>query len=109
METEIREIGLYHVLIVFEKIDLYNVSEFKKIFFDMTNGQYTHVAVELRGNSRDMSSSVIGALISGQKKMTASKGKLVILSPTEHILNLFHMAGLKDFFTIVDDSKQLIF
>ena len=109
MEFETREIGLYQVLIVHDKIDLYNVSEFKRVFFDMTNGSFTHVAVELRGNSHDMSSSVIGSLISGQKKMTACKGKLVIISPSEHVINLLYMAGLKDFFTIVEDMEQLIF
>jgi len=109
MEFEKREIGLYQVLIVHEKIDLYNVSEFKREFFSLTDGKHNNVAVELRGNSIDMSSSVIGALISGQKKMTACRGKLVLISPSEHVLNLFYMAGLKDFFTIVEDKEQLIF
>ena len=108
MDIEKNEKGVYQVLTVLEKVDLYNISEFKKVLFDMTSGKYTHVAVELRGNLTDMSSSVIGALISGQKKMSASKGTFVVINASEHMKNLFFLAGLQDFFTMVDNVNQLV-
>ena len=108
MDIEKNEKGVYQVLTVLEKVDLYNISEFKKVLFDMTSGKYTHVAVELRGNLTDMSSSVIGALISGQKKMSASKWTFVVINASEHMKNLFFLAGLQDFFTIVDNVNQLV-
>ena len=73
MEYEIKEIGGYQILIVLEKIDLYNISDFKKILFDLTSGKYSHVAIDLKANYSDMSSSVIGALISAQKKNVDSE------------------------------------
>jgi anti-anti-sigma factor len=108
MEFEKKELGLYQVLVIMEKVDLYNISEFKKILFDLTSGKYSHVAVELTANHSDMSSSVIGALISGQKKMSASKGTFILVNPSEHVKNLFFFAGLQDFFNTVENENQLI-
>ena len=54
MDIETNEKGLYQVLTVLEKVDLYNISEFKKVLFDMTSGTFTHVAVELRANLTEM-------------------------------------------------------
>ena len=107
MEFEKKEIGQYQLLVVNEKVDLYNISEFKKILFDLTSGSHTHVAVELKANHSDMSSSVIGALISGQKKMSVLKGTFILVNPSEHVKNLFFLAGLQDFFTTVESEKML--
>lgn len=108
MDIDRSEVGMYQVLVVLEKVDLYNISEFKKILFDMTSGKYTHVAVELKANLSDMSSSVIGALISGQKKMQAIKGVFVVINASEHMKNLFFLAGLQDFFNLADNVNQLV-
>jgi anti-anti-sigma factor len=108
MEYEIKEEGHYHILVVDEKLDFYNVNEFKKIFFDVIDGRYTHVAVELRGNINEMSSSVLGALVTGQKKFTALKGKLAVVNVGESVKNVMFVAGLSSFFTIVDDYDELI-
>ena len=108
MDVQRTEKGMYQILIVLEKVDLYNISEFKKVLFEMTSGKYTHIAVELKANLTDMSSSVIGALISVQKKMSASKGVFVLINASEHMKNLFFLAGLQDFFTIVENVNQLV-
>lgn len=107
MDAETREIGLYKVLLVYEKIDLYNLAEFKNMLFSLTNGHNTHVAVELPGNRSDMPSCVIGALISGQKKMAASKGSFIVINSSESVTALLALSGLKDFFTTVEDAELL--
>lgn len=108
MEYEIKETGIYQVLTVMEKIDLYNISEFKKVLFEMTSGKHSHVAVDLKANFSDMSSSVVGALISGQKKMSIQKGSFVLINISSHVQNLFALAGLQDFFTTVEHPDQLV-
>jgi anti-anti-sigma factor len=108
MEYDIIEEGQYHVLQVYDTVDFYNLTEFKKIFFEMIDGRYTHVAVEMKGNINEMSSCVLGALVIAQKKFTALKGKLVIVNVGEAVQNVLHVAGLSEFFTIVEDIEELI-
>jgi anti-anti-sigma factor len=108
MEFEIKEMGHYHILVIDEKLDFYNVNEFKKIFFEVIDGRYSHVAVELKGNINEMSSSVLGALVTGQKKFTALKGKLAIINVGESVKNVMFVAGLSSFFTLVDDYDELM-
>jgi anti-sigma B factor antagonist len=108
MIFEKKEVGQYQVLIVLEKVDIYNISEFKKVLYEMTSGNFSHVAVELTENYTDMTSTVIGALVSGQKKMSALKGTFVIINPSEIVKDLFFLAGLQDFFTIAENENMLV-
>jgi len=95
------------MLIVNERLGLYNMAEFKKMLLQIIDEQSAHVAIELRGNAFDLPSSVIGALVGAQKKMKVSKGSLVLVKPTEYIINLLTLASLKDFFQIADDVAML--
>lgn len=108
MDVEFEEFGEYKVLIVREKVDLYNTEEFKKILFSLTTGENTHVAVELKANTTEMYSSVIGVLIAAKKKMAVRKCSFVIINVSETIASLFALAGLKDFFVTVENINQLI-
>jgi len=107
MEFEQSDAGLYKVLVVRDKVDQYNILEFKNILYERTSGVNTHVAIELRANVAEVPSIVIGALISGQKKMSGARGVFVLINPSEQIKILFSRAGLQDFFTIVDNVNQL--
>jgi anti-anti-sigma factor len=107
MDHEFVEIGHYRVLIVNERLDFYNVSEFKKVFLEMLDGDHEYMATELKGNVNEISSSVIAVLLTGQKKISALKRKLVLVNVGEPVRNIFFLAGLSNFFTIVDNIDQL--
>jgi anti-anti-sigma factor len=108
MNYELTENGHYKLLVVYERLDFYNVSEFKKLFFDMISDSNEHVAIELKGNINEMSSSIIAVLLTGQKKMTALKRKMVLINVGEPVRNIFFLAGLTNIFTVLDDTSQLI-
>lgn len=105
MEMENREKGKFKVLIVNEKVDLYNLSEFKKALLPLTEGN-THVAVELRENRHDLCSSVIGALITGKKRVP-DDGSFILINSSETVSALLAMSGLGRFFTTVEDISDL--
>ena len=105
MELENREKGKYKVLIVNEKVDLYNLSEFKKALLPLTEGN-PHVAVQLKENINDLCSSVIGALISGKKRVP-DNGSFILINSSETVTALLAMSGLGRFFTTVEDISEL--
>ena len=105
MELENREKGKYKVLIVNEKVDLYNLSEFKKALLPLAE-ENSHVAVELKENRYDLCSSVIGALISGKKRVPDG-GSFVLINSSETVSALLTMSGLGRFFTTVEDISDL--
>ena len=105
MDIEKKEVGKYSVLIVHEKVDLYNLSEFKNALFPLAE-KHDHVAVELKENQSDLCSSVIGALIT-LKKRFAGKGSFVLINSSETVTALLSMSGLARFFTTVGDVREL--
>ena len=105
MEIEKREVGKYSVLIIREKVDLYNLSDFKKELLPLAE-EKVHVAVELKENRYDLCSSVIGALISAKKKIPA-EGSFVFVNSSETVSALLAMSGLSRFFTTVEDISEL--
>jgi anti-anti-sigma factor len=107
MNYELIEIGRYKTLIIMERLDFYNVSEFKKIFFDLVDSKETDIAIELKGNGTEMSSSIISVLLTGKKKMSALKRKLVLINISEQVKSIFFLAGLTNIFTLVDNIDQL--
>jgi anti-anti-sigma factor len=107
MNYELTDIGQYKVLLVYERLDFYNVSEFKSIFLDLLSKDDSNVAIELKGNINEMSSSIIAVLLTGQKKMNALKKKLVLINIGEPVRNIFFLAGLTNIFTTVDHLDQL--
>ncbi|MCU0847104.1 MAG: STAS domain-containing protein [Spirochaetes bacterium] len=108
MDIFTREVGQYHIIEVADKVDLYNIKEFRKIIYEAADGRYGHIAVELRGNTYEMDSSVISALISVQKKMEANRGTFVIINISEDIQSLLKLAGLSDYFKFCEDVEQLV-
>ena len=105
MKIENRDVGKYRVLIVHEKVDLYNLSDFKKALLPLA-GEKDHLAVELRENRNDLCSSVIGALIS-MKKMVPESGSFVLINSSETVTALLTLSGLSRFFTTVGDVSEL--
>jgi anti-sigma B factor antagonist len=107
MEIELKELGEHKVIAVRGEIDLYNVSELKKVLFSVTDGNYPSVVVDMK-NVNYMDSSGIGALVAGQKKMKAHSGKFCLLNIHEDVLNILKLATLDKFFTIVEGEDELL-
>jgi anti-anti-sigma factor len=108
MDYEEREKDHYHLVIVRDKLDFFNISEFKKIFLEDIITRNNRVAIMLAGNNDEISSSVISMLIIAHKKLTALNGSLVLVKLNEAHRNLIAMAGLANFFNVVDSENDLI-
>lgn len=107
MQYEELQQGRFHAVRVFEPLDFFNISEFKKIFIEDIIAKNDFVALELLGNENEISSSVISMLIVAHKKLTARQGSFVLIHIGESLKNLLAMAGLAGFFTIVESVKDL--
>ncbi len=107
MEIEVRNLGEHKVIAVSGEIDLYNVSELKKVLFSLTDGSCTSVVVDMKFVNY-MDSSGIGALVAGQKKMKAHNGRFSLLNIHEDVLNILKLATLDKFFKIYEDEEDLI-
>ncbi len=107
MEIEVKNLGEHKVIAVSGEIDLYNVSELKKVLFSVTDGSHSSVVVDMK-DVNYMDSSGIGALVAGQKKMKAHSGKFSLLNIHEDVLNILKLATLDRFFTIVDNEDELL-
>ena len=108
MDYEEMKKGHYHLVIVREKLDFFNISEFKKIFLEEIIPVHQHVAIMLAGNNEEISSSVISMLITAHKKLSALNGSLVLVNISETHRNLIAMAGLASFFNVVDSENDLM-
>ncbi|MCX7677793.1 MAG: STAS domain-containing protein [Spirochaetes bacterium] len=107
MEIEVKDVGEHKVIVVSGEIDLYNVSDLKKVLFSVTDGTYPSVVVDMK-NVNYMDSSGIGALVAGQKKMKAHGGKFSLLNIHEDVLNILRLATLDKFFTIIESEDDLL-
>ena len=107
MEIEVKDLGEHKVIEVSGEIDLYNVSELKKVLFSVTDGSNPSVVVDMK-NVNYMDSSGIGALVAGQKKMKAHNGKFSLLNIHEDVLNILKLATLDKFFKIYEGEDELI-
>ena len=107
MDYEELEKHHYHLVIVRDKLDFFNINEFKKIFLEDIITRYQRVAVMLAGNNDEISSSVISMLIIAHKKLAALNGSLVLVKLSESHRNLIAMAGLANFFNVVDSEDDL--
>jgi len=107
MEIEYKKLGEHKVLQLSGEIDLYNVSELKKALFNITDGQFPSVIVDLKYVNY-MDSSGIGALVAGQKKMKAHNGSFALVNIHDDVLNILRLATLDRFFKIYEDENELI-
>lgn len=107
MEINYSECGDYYLMEIFTHVNLYNVAEFKKVLFELTDGSHANVAVALNENATYMDSSVISSLISAQKKMKALGGQFALINVQEELENIFALAGLKDFFRTFRNVEEL--
>jgi anti-anti-sigma factor len=107
MEYEEIKKGHYLVLEVKDKLDFFNINEFKKVLIEEILPSNTHVAVHLAGNINDISSSVISALIIAHKKLTALNGTFVLVDIGESAKNILAIAGLSGFFNHVNSYDEL--
>lgn len=107
MDVSIRDHGEHKIISITGEVDLYNVSELKKILFSITDGANSSVVVDMK-NVNYMDSSGIGALVAGQKKMKAHAGKFALMNIHEDVLNILKLATLDRFFKIYDTEDELL-
>ncbi|MDY6935480.1 MAG: STAS domain-containing protein [Spirochaetota bacterium] len=107
MEIEFKDIGEHKLIEVNGEVDLYNVSEFKKALFSITDGRFPSVIVDMK-NVNYMDSSGIGALVAGQKKMRAHNGNFALMNIHDDVLNILRLATLDRFFRIYESEDDLI-
>jgi anti-anti-sigma factor len=67
MDIEVRDLGEHKVIAVSGEIDLYNVSELKKVLFSVTDGNYKSVVVDMK-NVNYMDSSGIARWSRGRRR-----------------------------------------
>lgn len=107
MEYEIIESGRFRVLVVFDMVDLQNITELNKIILSVIESRHPNIAIELKGNRGMISSSVIGALVTMKKKVSAQQGVFKIINVGESAMNAITSAGLDDFFAFSDSIDDL--
>lgn len=107
MEISRRNNGDIQILSVSGEVDLYNVSELKRALFELTEGNFTNVVVDMK-NVNYMDSSGIGALVAGQKKMKAHQGSFALMNINDDILNILKLATLDKFFKIYMNENEII-
>lgn len=107
MEVTIKDHGEHKIVNINGEVDLYNVSELKKILFSVTDGASASVVVNMK-NVNYMDSSGIGALVAGQKKMKAHNGKFALMNIHDDVLNILKLATLDKFFKIYDTEDDLV-
>ena len=107
MEVKIKDHGEHKILSINGEVDLYNVSELKKVLFSITDGTSSSVVVDMK-NVNYMDSSGIGALVAGQKKMKAHSGKFALMNIHDDVLNILKLATLDKFFKIYETEDDLI-
>lgn len=106
MDIDIRHIGKYVIIDIFENIDLTNVGEYRKLLFDLLEKDTQNLVLNLQ-NTHYIDSSGIGMLITFAKKFNAMKYELGLLNLDERMKNYFNVAGLSDFFTVYESENEL--
>jgi len=106
MDISYKDLGEHKIVAVSGEVDLYNVSELKKALFNITNGEFSSVIVDM-SDVNYMDSSGIGALVAGQKKMRANNGKFALLNIHEDVLNILKLATLDKFFKIYEHEDDI--
>jgi len=107
MEVKIKDHGEHKIISINGEVDLYNVSELKKVLFSITDGANSSVVVDMK-NVNYMDSSGIGALVAGQKKMKAHSGKFALMNIHDDVLNILKLATLDKFFKIFENEDELL-
>ena len=108
MEAKYYEMGLYYVMEVSTEVNIYNISDFKKILMNLVNTPHENIAIALNANLNFMDSSVIGTLIAAQKKKQIIGGKIALTNITASVEEILSLAGLGDFFTLFHNEDELM-
>ena len=107
MKIKESRLGEYHFLEVFTYVDVYNCNELKKIIDAVIELKRDNLAISLHENNEHMDSSVISAMISAHKKVTASGYKFAIIVEKDELVDLLSFAGLKDYFQIYRSAEEV--
>jgi anti-sigma B factor antagonist len=106
MNIKVREVGNHKVIEIPEDISVYNIDEFKKLFFKEFDGRYKSIVVDLK-RVKLFDSSLLGALITGLKRMKEMQGELSLLNVVEDVWTVLHLTNLEKVFNVYDSEDKL--
>lgn len=106
MYVKVREVGNHKVIEIPEDISVYNIDEFKKIFFKEFDGMHKSIVVDLK-KVKFFDSSLLGALIVGLKRMKEMQGQLSLLNVVEDVWTVLHLTNLGKVFKVYDSEDKL--
>jgi anti-sigma B factor antagonist len=106
MNIKVREVGNHKVIEIPEDISVYNIDEFKKLFFKELDGRHKSIVVDLK-RVKLFDSSLLGALITGLKRMKEMKGELSLLNVVEDVWTVLHLTNLEKVFNVYDSEDKL--
>ncbi len=107
MDITIRDSGEKKFIAVNGEIDLFNVADFKKTLFQLTEGEFSSIIVDMK-NVSYIDSSGIGVLVAGQKKMRAHSGQFALVNVGEDVHNILKLATLDKFFKIYMNESEIL-
>lgn len=98
MDLETREVGRHLLVEVTDAVTVYNINEFRKFLFGLIEGmKHESIVMDLK-NLPYIDSVIIGALISGLKKMQAVGGNFALVNVQDSARLILQLANLlKDF------------
>jgi len=85
----------------------YNIHNLRTELFSLVETGTTKLIIDL-SKVRYIDSSGLGVLVSLLKKMKEISGKIVLLNPTEEIMEILSLTSLARVFIIVDNMENAI-
>ena len=94
-----RHEGDYTIIKCGGELDIVTVPRLRELFADLIADGHYHLVVDLRG-VEFLDSTGLGVLVGGLKRVDPHEGSLQLVCTQERILNLFHVTGLTNVFSI---------
>ncbi len=106
MNLNLETINGFNVLTIDEeRIDAHNSGELKEYLLQLVENGKIKIIIQL-GNVRFIDSSGLGALLSGNKLITAKSGKLILVNIQKQVLAMFELTRLNRVFEIYADANE---
>ncbi len=106
-KKEIKEVENAYLVVPEEEIEVYNIHNLRTELFSLVETGTTKLIIDL-SKVRYIDSSGLGVLVSLLKKMKEISGKIVLLNPTEEIMEILSLTSLARVFIIVDNMENAI-
>ena len=97
----------YVIVLPDEEIEVYNISEIKEVLFDIIEKGNRKLIMDM-SKVEYIDSSGLGVLVSVLKKVKASEGKLVLISPKSSVKQILSLTNLDKVFNIQDTLENAV-